>query len=87
LELVIKRHITAALNGDVGSAAMLLKMRAHGMKFGDAGPLSITLVNPPLVARRRAEEEGRSADPTRDDFPRKAQSSAVDRVLSGRASD
>ena len=88
LELVIKRHVTAALNGDVGSAAMLLKMRAHGMKFGDAGPLIITLVNPPgLVARRRAEEDGRLVDPARDDFPRKAQSSAVDRVLSGRASD
>jgi hypothetical protein len=67
---------------------MLLKMRAHGVKFGDTGPLIITLGNPPgLVARRRAEEEGRLADPSRDDFPRKAQSSAVDRVLSGRVSD
>ena len=45
LELAIKRHIAAALNGDVGSAAMLLKMRAHGLKFGDTGPLIIQIVN------------------------------------------
>ena len=84
LELAIKRHVTAALNGDVGSAAMLLKMRAHGLKFGDTGPLIITLVNPPgLVAQRRAQEEGRLADQSGENLPHKAQSSAVDRVLSG----
>jgi hypothetical protein len=82
--LAIKRHVTAALNGDVGSAAMLLKMRAHGLKFGDTGPLIITLVNPPgLVARRRAQEEGRLADQSGGNLPHKAQSSAVDRMLSG----
>jgi hypothetical protein len=82
--LAIKRHVTAALNGDVGSAAMLLKMRAHGLKFGDTGPLIITLVNPPgLVAQRRAQEEGRLADQSGENLPHKAQSSAVDRVLSG----
>ena len=40
LELAIKRHIhRKALNGDVGSAAMLLKMRAHAIRFGDTGAL------------------------------------------------
>jgi hypothetical protein len=45
LELAIKRHVAAALNGDVGSAAMLLKMRAHGLKLGDTGPTIIRIVN------------------------------------------
>ena len=45
LELAIKRHIAAALNGDVGSAAMLLKMRAHAIRFGDTGPLIIHIEN------------------------------------------
>ena len=58
LELAIKRHVTAALNGDVGSAAMLLKMRAHGLKFGDVGPLIIQLVthlacSPDSVLRKK----------------------------------
>jgi hypothetical protein len=50
LELAIKRHVAAALNGDVGSAAMLLKMRAHAKRFGDTGPLIIHIVNalPPM---------------------------------------
>jgi hypothetical protein len=33
------------LNGDVGITIMLLKMRAHGIKFGDTGPLIIQIVN------------------------------------------
>jgi hypothetical protein len=45
LELAIKHHINAALNGNVGSTIMLLKMRAHGLKFGDTGPLIIQIVN------------------------------------------
>ena len=45
LELAIKRHVTAALNGDVGSAAMLLKMRAQAIKLGDTGPLIIRVEN------------------------------------------
>ena len=45
LELAIKRHIAAALNGDVGSAAMLLKMREHAIRFGDTGPLIIQVAN------------------------------------------
>src|ERR1700692_2378607 len=39
LELAIRRHVTAALNGDAGSAAMLLKMRAQAIRLGDTGPL------------------------------------------------
>ena len=48
--MAIKRHVAAALNGDVGSAAMLLKMRAHAKRFGDTGPLIIHIVNalPPM---------------------------------------
>jgi hypothetical protein len=45
LELAIKRHVTAALNGDVGCAAMLLKMRAHAKTFGDTGPVIVRVVN------------------------------------------
>src|ERR1700728_1632761 len=50
LELAIKRHVTAALNGDVGSAAMLLRMRAQATRLGDTGPLIIRIANslPPL---------------------------------------
>jgi hypothetical protein len=50
LELAIKRHVASALSGDMGSAAMLLKMRAHAIKFGDTGPLIVRVVNalPPL---------------------------------------
>jgi hypothetical protein len=44
LELAVKRHVTAALNGDVGSAAMLLKMRAQAIRLGDTGPLIPVLV-------------------------------------------
>jgi hypothetical protein len=84
LELAIKRHVTAALNGDVGSAAMLLKMRAHGMKFGDVGLLIIRLINPPdLVSQCRAQEEERLADSSGESLPHKASSSAVERMLSG----
>lgn len=58
LELAIKRHITAALSGDVGSAAVLLKMRAHAIRFGDTGPLIIHIVNslPPLTYEVGGEE-------------------------------
>ena len=58
LELAIKRHVAAALDGDVGSAAMLLKMRAHAMTFGDTGPLLVRIVNvlPPLPREVDCEE-------------------------------
>jgi hypothetical protein len=35
IELTIRRLAASATNGDVGSAAMLLKMRAHAEKNGD----------------------------------------------------
>ena len=59
LELAIKRHVTAALNGDVGSAAMLLKMRAQAIRPGDTGPLIIHFVNalPPMPYEVDEEEE------------------------------
>ena len=68
LELAIKRHVTAALNGDVGSAAMLLKMRAQANKFGDTytGPRIIQIINSPgpggLGALRLAREKARLAE-------------------------
>jgi hypothetical protein len=59
LELAIKRHVTAALNGDVGSAAMLLKMRAQAIRLGDTGPLIIHFVNalPPMRYEVDEQEE------------------------------
>jgi Family of unknown function (DUF5681) len=55
LELAIKRHVAAALNGDVGSTIMLLKMRAHGLRLGDTGPTIIRVLNslPPVLLRGR----------------------------------
>jgi hypothetical protein len=47
LELAIRRHFTAALNGDIASAALLLKIRRHAEALGDAGPLIIEIVNSP----------------------------------------
>lgn len=59
LELTIKRHVNSALNGDVGSAAMLLKMRAHAERRGDIGPAVIKIVNalPPPPDEVDGEEE------------------------------
>jgi hypothetical protein len=51
LKLAIRKHIVSAINGDVSSAAMLLRIRAHAKKHGDTGPTIITINNalPPLV--------------------------------------
>jgi hypothetical protein len=38
-------HFVVALSGDVGSAAMLLRLREHGIKYGDNGPLIINILN------------------------------------------
>jgi hypothetical protein len=57
LELAIKRHVTAALNGDVGSAAMLLKMRAHAKTFGDTGPVIVRVVNSLPPFRYQVDDE------------------------------
>jgi hypothetical protein len=46
-ELAVRRHIAAALNGDVGSAALLLKIRRHAEKYGKPAPLIIHLINSP----------------------------------------
>jgi hypothetical protein len=35
LELTLKTHVQRALNGDVRSAEILLKLRAHAQRFGD----------------------------------------------------
>jgi hypothetical protein len=58
LELAIKHHITAALNGDAGSAAMPLKMRAQAIRLGDTGPLIIQMANalPPFPYEVDGEE-------------------------------
>jgi Family of unknown function (DUF5681) len=60
LELAIKHHINAALNGDVGSAAMLLKMRAHAERLGDTGPLVIRLENALPPMRHEVDEQEES---------------------------
>jgi hypothetical protein len=41
IELSIRRLAALATKGDVASAAWLLKMRAHGKKYGDTGPAII----------------------------------------------
>jgi hypothetical protein len=43
IELLIRSVGAAALKGDVGAAAMLLKMRAHCEKYGDINPTMITI--------------------------------------------
>ena len=43
IELMIRRFGAAALKGDVGAAATLLKIRAHCEKCGDINPTIITL--------------------------------------------
>jgi len=40
-------HFVAALSGDVGSAAMLLRLCEHGIRYGDNGPLIINILNSP----------------------------------------
>src|SRR4029077_20915624 len=43
IELMIRRLGAAALKGDVGAAATLLKIRAHCRKHGDINPTIFTL--------------------------------------------
>jgi hypothetical protein len=45
IELTVRRLAASATNGDVGSAAMLLKMRAHAKKNGDTSPTVIRIFN------------------------------------------
>jgi hypothetical protein len=51
IELMIRRYGAAALNGDVGAAAMLLKTRAHCEKYGD--------INPTIITSRLSKEDAR----------------------------
>jgi hypothetical protein len=44
LELSVRRLAASAAKGDIGSAAWLLKLRAHAEKYRDAGPTIITIV-------------------------------------------
>jgi hypothetical protein len=43
IEVLIRSLGAAALKGDVGAAAMLLKIRAHCEKYGDINPPTITI--------------------------------------------
>jgi hypothetical protein len=52
LELTIKQHIAAALESDLGSAAMLLTIRSHAEKQGRLGPLYVNIINSPDAPRR-----------------------------------
>jgi hypothetical protein len=44
IALSVRRLAASAVKGDVGSAASLLKMRAHAEKHGDSGPLIIGVI-------------------------------------------
>jgi hypothetical protein len=44
LELSVRRLAASAAKGDIGSAAWLLKLRAHAEKYRDAGLAIITIV-------------------------------------------
>jgi hypothetical protein len=57
MELAIRRHFAAALNGDVASAALLLKIRRHAEKYGDPGPLIVNIINSPEAVARRHRVE------------------------------
>jgi hypothetical protein len=44
LELSVRRLAASAAKGDIGSAAWLLKLRAHAEKYRDAGPTIFRIV-------------------------------------------
>ena len=52
IELSIRRLAASAVKGDIGSAASLLKMRAHAEKYRDAGPMIIRVFGGPPNAFR-----------------------------------
>ena len=45
IELVIRKLASSAMNGDVSSAATLLKLRSHAENHGDTGPTVIRIHN------------------------------------------
>jgi hypothetical protein len=53
LELSVRRLAASAAKGDIGSAAWLLKLRAHAEKYRDAGPTIITIIGGLPQERRR----------------------------------
>lgn len=52
IELTIRRLAASATKGDVASAPLHLKMRAHAEKYGDSGPMIIRIVGGPPNAFR-----------------------------------
>ena len=53
LDLTIRRLAALAIKGDVSSAALLLKMRAHAEKHpDDSGPTIIRIIGGPTRLRR-----------------------------------
>ena len=44
IELLIKKLVAEALNGNVASADHLLNLRQHAEEHGDTGPLVVTVV-------------------------------------------
>ena len=68
IELVIKRFGTAALQGDVSAAAMLLTMHAHFKKNGDINPIRIEIIRTIVHGgyRQRPTRYKRVVDPTLD---------------------
>jgi Family of unknown function (DUF5681) len=44
IELSVRRLAASAIKGDVGSAALLLKMRAHAEKHHETGPIVIRII-------------------------------------------
>ena len=47
IELSIRRLAASAIKGDVGSAALLLKMRGHAEKHHETGPIVIRITGGP----------------------------------------
>jgi Family of unknown function (DUF5681) len=45
IELIIRRLAASATNGDINSAAILLKLRAHAEKNGDITPTVVRIFN------------------------------------------
>lgn len=45
IELIVRKLVTEALKGNLNSAALLLTMRAHAAKYGDAGPQVMRIIN------------------------------------------
>jgi Family of unknown function (DUF5681) len=70
LELTLKTHVQRALNGDVGSAEMLLKLRAHAQRFGD------TLVHKIQMSDWLPDYLGQTAEQKTREFARQVEADA-----------